>query len=322
MQHFFGRGWRMFAAGIGWTTCMAWAGGAGGAPSGSAPDPQGTREVAILVYHRFAETAEDSMTVRTQTFEAQLRFLREHGYQFVPLRDVVAWLRAQREEADGADANAPASAAASASANVAADVAASAPASARTSAPVTLPLKAVALTVDDGHHSVYDVMLPIVQREHLPVTLFVYPSAVSNAPYALTWNQLRTLHDTGLFDVQSHTWWHPNFNVERRRQAPEEFRRFVLTQFRHSRERIEAEVGTDVDMLAWPFGLYDEELMTLAREAGYQAAFTLEARKVTPRARMLAMPRFLMVDACTPAVLARLLGETVTPAVPSGESAR
>lgn len=302
MQQFFGRGWRMFAAGIGWTTCMAWAGGAGGAPVGSAPDPQGTREVAILVYHRFAETADDSMTVRTQTFEAQLRFLREHGYQFVPLRDVVTWLRAQQDEAKRAPANASAGGPAN--------------------TPVTLPLKAVALTVDDGHRSVYDVMLPIVQREHLPVTLFVYPSAVSNAPYALTWNQLRTLHDTGLFDVQSHTWWHPNFNIERRRQAPDEFRRFVLTQFKHSRERIEAEVGTDVDMLAWPFGVYDEELVTLAGEAGYKAAFTLEAHKVTPRARLLAMPRFLMVDACTPAVLARLLGETVTPAVSSGESAR
>lgn len=314
MQHFFGRGWRMFAAGVSWTTCMAWAGGAGGAPSGSTPDPQGTREIAILVYHRFAETAEDSMTVRTQTFETQLRFLRERGYQFVPLRDVVTWLRAQQDDVKRATPAAPEPA------SQTTDAAASnrAPAS----APVTLPLKAVAITVDDGHRSVYDVMLPIVQREHLPVTLFVYPSAISNAPYTLTWNQLRTLHDTGLFDVQSHTWWHPNFNIERRRQAPDEFRRFVLTQFRHSRERIEAEVGTDVDMLAWPFGVYDEELMTLAGEAGYKAAFTLDAHKVTAGARPLAMPRFLMVDASTPAVLARLLRETVTPAVPSGESAR
>ncbi|WP_454825675.1 hypothetical protein [Paraburkholderia xenovorans] len=39
--------------------------------------------VPILVYHRFAATVNDSMTVRFATFEAQLRFLKERGYQVV-----------------------------------------------------------------------------------------------------------------------------------------------------------------------------------------------------------------------------------------------
>ncbi|NPT36902.1 hypothetical protein [Paraburkholderia xenovorans] len=39
--------------------------------------------VPILVYHRFAATVNDSMTVRVATFEAQLRFLKERGYQVV-----------------------------------------------------------------------------------------------------------------------------------------------------------------------------------------------------------------------------------------------
>jgi peptidoglycan/xylan/chitin deacetylase (PgdA/CDA1 family) len=148
------------------------------------------RAVAVLVYHRFSDTADDSMTVRVTTFEAHLRFLREHGYRIVPLRQIIAWLR----EPDA-----------------------------------TLPAKAVAITVDDGHESVYQRLLPIAQRERLPVTLFIYPSAISNASYALTWEQLRIMQSTGLFDVQSHTWWHPNFNVERRRQSPADFERFATT---------------------------------------------------------------------------------------------
>jgi hypothetical protein len=35
----------------------------------------------------------------------------------------------------------------------------------------------------------------------------------------MTWDQLRTLRNTGLFDIQSHTYWHPNFAIERRRLA-------------------------------------------------------------------------------------------------------
>ncbi|MET5012949.1 polysaccharide deacetylase family protein, partial [Burkholderia pseudomallei] len=59
----------------------------------------------------------------------------------------------------------------------------------------------------------------------------------------------------------------------------------------------------------WPFGLYDDELTSLAAQAGYVAGFTLDARKVRRGDAPLALPRFLIVDSCTPAVLARMLGE-------------
>ena len=110
--------------------------------------------VTILAYHRFSDTADDSMTVRMSTFESQLRVLRVHGYHIVPLREVVNWLR---------DPDA------------------------------TLPPKPVAITVDDGHRSVYEKLLPVILRERLAVTLFIYPSAISNASYAMTWEQLRAL---------------------------------------------------------------------------------------------------------------------------------
>jgi peptidoglycan/xylan/chitin deacetylase (PgdA/CDA1 family) len=147
--------------------------------------------VPILVYHRFAAAVNDSMTVRVTTFEAQLRFLRERGYEVVPLRDVVNWM---------------------------------------TDSSVKLPLRPIVLTVDDGHRSVFDELLPIAQRERLPITLFIYPSAISNASYALTWAQLRTLKESGLFDVQSQTYWYPNFNIEQRHRSPADFQHFVRTQ--------------------------------------------------------------------------------------------
>ncbi|MFJ2362280.1 polysaccharide deacetylase family protein [Pseudomonas sp. NPDC087697] len=242
----------------------------------------GTR-VPILVYHRFSQTLDDSMTVRMSTFETQLRFLHEHGYHIVPLREVVDWLR---------DPNA------------------------------TLPEKPVAITVDDGHRSVFEKLLPIVLRERFPVTLFIYPSAISNASYALTWEQLRTLRQTGLMDIQSHTYWHPNFNVERRRRTPADFQQFVRTQLDKSRRRIESQTGAHADMLAWPFGIYDDELIALASDEGYIAAFTLDARKADRHARLLALPRFLMIDAYGARAFAHLLGEPNTLPMPAAGNAR
>lgn len=226
--------------------------------------------VAVLVYHRFGQTAADSMTVRVQTFEAQLRMLRALGYRFVPLHDVVAWLEDQR---------------------------------------AGLPPKAIALTVDDGHRSVFDTLRPIALREHLPITLFIYPSAISNASYALTWDQLRALQATGLFDVQSHTYWHPNFNVERARLPHEAFEAFATMQLQKSRASLEAHLQTHVDLLAWPFGIVDDELVQWARVAGYRAAFELGGRTIDRDSPRFKLSRLLVVDSDTPLVLARLLGE-------------
>ncbi len=242
------------------------------APRAAGADASDTSspKVAIFVYHRFADRVNDSMTVRTSTFAAQRAFLRTRGYRIVPLRDVLTWLRDDR---------------------------------------ATIPPRAVVLTADDGHRSIYDTLLPIARQERLPVTLFVYPSAISNADYALTWDQLRTLRATGLFDIQSHTYWHPDFKTERRQRSPEDYVAFVDFQLVRSRDTLERELGTPVDLLAWPFGIQDAQLRDRATRAGYVAAFTLEARLLHRGDATMALPRFLITDAVTPTVLARLLGE-------------
>lgn len=251
--------------------CSSWLAGAHAAPSGS-----DSPRVAILAYHRFDSTrAVDSMTVRVATFEAQLRFLREHGYRIVTLPEIVDWLATP-------DAS--------------------------------LPDKAVAFTADDGHRSVYEVLMPIAVRERLPFTLFIYPSAISNASYALTWTQLKALQQTGLFDVQSHTYWHPNFNLERAHRSPDDFHRFVERQLVDSRNRLHAELGVEATMLAWPFGIVDSELTSIAASTGYRAAFTIAGHMVDKHSPPLAVSRLLITDADTPSVLARRLGEPQTQA--------
>lgn len=157
--------------------------------------------------------------------------------------------------------------------------------------------RAVVITVDDGHRSVYTDMLPLVRQYRVPVTLFVYPSAISNAPYAMTWNQLESLRQTGLFDIQSHTYWHPNFKIERRRLESAAYDKFVTMQLVKPRDVLRAKLGIDANMLAWPFGIYDNDLIGRAAAAGYVAAVTLEGRRVTASDRTLALPRFLVTAA-------------------------
>jgi peptidoglycan/xylan/chitin deacetylase (PgdA/CDA1 family) len=222
---------------------------------------------SILVYHRFGPKVVDSMTIRTASLRDQLNYLKRTWHPVIPLRSLVECLNGGPR----------------------------------------IPAGAVVITADDGHRSVFTDMRPAVAEFGVPVTLFIYPSAISNASYALTWEQLSELRRDGRFDIQSHTYWHPNFKNERRRLGPEAFAAFAATQLAKPRTTMRQRLGIDPDMLAWPFGIYDDELISMARAAGYKAGFTLDRRIVTPRDRMMALPRFLVTDDATGARFAAML---------------
>jgi len=229
---------------------------------------QASAQVPILLYHRFGPVAADSMTVTTTLFESHLKHLRDNGYQVIPLRDLVDHFLGKR--------GAP-------------------------------PPHSVVITADDGHISVYRDMFPLVRRYHVPATLFVYPSAISNAPYAMTWGQLRELKESGIFDLQSHTFWHPNFKKDKKRLTPVEYETLVNTQLRKSKEKLERELSVRVDMLAWPFGIYDDDLIDRAKEAGYVATYTMERHPASTLDRVMALPRYLMTNGDSGRILTTML---------------
>jgi peptidoglycan/xylan/chitin deacetylase (PgdA/CDA1 family) len=215
------------------------------------------QSVPILLYHRFGPTVTDSMTVTTPVFRSHLRYLREHGYTILSLRQLVQYYL-------------------------------------RKGSPP--PARSVVIVADDGHKSVYTDMLPVVKEFNIPVTLFIYPSAISNAPYAMTWEQLHALKKTGLFEFQSHSYWHPNFKKEKKRLSPAEYEKFVEMQLRKSKEKIQRELDVTVDMLAWPFGIYDDQLVSLASKKGYVAGVTIERRHTHNTDSIMTLPRYLMTN--------------------------
>jgi hypothetical protein len=86
--------------------------------------PANATAATILVYHRFGPVAVGATMVRTSVFERQLEFLRANEYTVVPLRDVVNFVMGRG----------------------------------------SLPARAVSITADDGHRTVFTEMKPLVQR--------------------------------------------------------------------------------------------------------------------------------------------------------------
>ena len=213
--------------------------------------------VPVLVYHRLGPLRLDSMTVTTPVFQEQMKLIHDGGYHVIPIRELIDYLRGTGP------------------------------------AP---PPKSVVLTADDGHHSIFEDMYPVAKEYNFPVALFIYPSAISNARWAMTWEELQTLQDSGLFDIQSHTYWHPNFRKEKERRSPADYAKFVDWQLLHSKEVLENRLGKPIDLVAWPFGIYTPWLMSEAAKCGYIAAFSIERRPVTRSDNMMALPRFMVTD--------------------------
>lgn len=214
--------------------------------------------IPILLYHRFGPVLADSMTVTTNVLESQLKYLRENSYTVIPLRHLIEYHFRKRQ---------------------------------------TLPCRSVVITVDDGHKTVYTDLFPLLKKYRLPATLFLYPSPISNASYAMTWTQIRDMMGGGLIDLQGHTYWHPNFKNEKKKLSSVEYEKFVAMQFRKSKEKLEKELDIKVDMLAWPFGIYDEDLIGKAGDAGYVAAFGMERHHANGSDNVMALPRYLISDA-------------------------
>jgi len=224
--------------------------------------------VPVLVYHRFGLQVTDSMTVRTARLREHIDVLRGEGCQIVSLHDVVAWHRGDIPD---------------------------------------LPPRPVALSIDDGHRSVADEAAPWLQGTGWPITLFIYPSAISNARYAMTWDTLRALQSQGPWQIESHTWWHPHFARERRQRSAADFERFATAQLTRSRDELTRRSGRPVSLLAWPFGVSDAGVQALAARCGYRAAFGLGGRACRGIDPVMDLPRHLMVDAVSGATLAAWL---------------
>jgi len=220
------------------------------------PLQAGEINVPILLYHRFGPTLADSMTITTPVLIEHLDYLKKNGFTVIPLRRLVNYLNKSDLQ--------------------------------------PLPKRPVVIVADDAHQSAYTVLYPLAKKYAIPVTLFTYPSAISNASYAMTWDELREVEKSGLFDIQSHTFWHPNFKREKKKLSASEYEKFVDIQLIKAKKKLEKEMGKSIDLLAWPFGIYDEELITKATAAGYTALLTIEARPVKDGERLAALPRFLL----------------------------
>jgi len=127
------------------------------------------------------------------------------------------------------------------------------------------------VTVDDGWKSFADYAVPELQRRHIPVAMFAISARLGQSVDGIgfdrlvTPDELRAL-DGGAVTIGSHTATHAMMTALNPEGASRELR--------ESRAQLAGILGHDVTMFCFPYGAYNDELIPLCREAGYDRVFT------------------------------------------------
>lgn len=113
----------------------------------------------------------------------------------------------------------------------------------------------------------------------------------------------------GLVVVQSHTYWHPDFRVEKAWRTPDDYRAFVRFELDRSKVVLERRLDRSVDKLAWPYGIVDPELESAAKHAGYIYALAYAGGAAHPGVGLYTFPHIPLPQWARGTAFATLLGE-------------
>ena len=217
--------------------------------------PVAAQHPRVLMYHMVSAHRPgarfNGLRVRPERFEAQLAWLQRNGWQFFTVSEL--WERWD-----------------------------------------TLPEKSVALTFDDGYADNLHNALPLLAKYDASATIYMvvdrHDRDWSTAKKAhhntgelarepkLSDEELQRLVASGRIEIGSHTLTHINMRTT---AADDKCRELA-----ESRRLLQAQTGQPVASFAYPFGIYGDEDVALACEAGYTTAVTtidgIDARMPRP----------------------------------------
>jgi peptidoglycan/xylan/chitin deacetylase (PgdA/CDA1 family) len=223
----------------------------------SKPVVDQTAQTIIFCYHRLVDKVRYPGTeITPAAFEAQMKQLKDAGITVISLQDLLAWKRGEKN----------------------------------------IPPRCAVITFDDGWKSQYEVAWPILKKFGYPVTMFIYTEGVRGGSLgggeAITWEQLADMRDNGV-DIQAHSATHQDLreghNVmlvaggkrTRTKLTGPQYEEWVQNEVVGSKQLLEQRLGIKVNCFAVPFGNYNEHVKELARNAGYEAMFTVYGQPIT-----------------------------------------
>lgn len=239
------------------------------APTISKPVVDQTAQTIIFCYHRLVDKVRYPGTeITPQVFEQQMKMLKDRGITVIGLQDLLAWKRGEKN----------------------------------------IPPRCAVITFDDGWKSQYEVAWPLLKKMGYPVTMFIYTEGVAGASLgggqAITWEMLGDMRDNGV-DIEAHSATHqdlreghtimvmePDRKRTKKKLTGAEYEQWLQNEVVGCKTLLEQRLAIKVNCFAVPFGNYNEHVKEMARNAGYEAMFTVYGQPITWTSPLDALGRY------------------------------
>jgi peptidoglycan/xylan/chitin deacetylase (PgdA/CDA1 family) len=205
----------------------------------SCPMESGASGVAVLVYHRIApnRTPGNRTVISLERFQEQMQFLADQGFHTLKVSELLEFMKGYQ-----------------------------------------VPEPSVVLTFDDGWKSVLKAV-PILDRYGFKASFLIITACADGGGDYLTWSEIGQLAQNPNFEFGSHTVTHPCRPMDNlvswiEGKTPGKGRSQVLLELKNSKMALESRLLQPIRYLAWPGGWYNNKLIGLAVEVGYEGLLT------------------------------------------------
>lgn len=210
-------------------------------------------EVPILMYHSVLKDTNRSgkYVITPSQMEDDLKYLSDNGYTTVFMQELIDYVNGKDE----------------------------------------LPPKPIVLTFDDGYYNNYAYVYPLLQKYQAKAVISVvgtYTDAYSenkdeNPAYAhLSWENLKEMQDSGLVEIQNHTYnMHQNDKgrsgcKKRRGESDEQYREVLNKDIGKLQQEMRERLNAEAAVFTYPYGSVSEASFPILRDMGFQATLSCQ----------------------------------------------
>ena len=207
------------------------------------------QKVLIVMYHSILKDAKSNQKyiISSGQFEQDIEHLKDNGFEFVTFTDLINYVKT--EEA-------------------------------------SLPSKPVVITFDDGFYNNYEYAYPIMKKLDAPFVISVvgeFSDGVKedeklNVNYSyLPWEAIREMNESGLVEIQNHSYNMHNLNKGRRGakkawgESYEAYEKVLAKDVMKMQELLTERSGVMPNTFTYPFGEQCRESEEILKKLGFEA---------------------------------------------------
>ena len=209
-----------------------------------------TVKVPIIMYHGLIkdQNLQTQYFISPDRFEEDLKYIKDNGYTPVFMSDLIDFVCENRP----------------------------------------LPEKPIVLSFDDGYYNNYCYAYPLLKKYNMKAVISIiglytdkFSKADENtAAYShITWKQLNEMTDSGLVEIQSHTYnmheiGERRGSARKQGESKTQYRKILTDDLVRLQREIKHYTGKAPDTFTYPFGIYSDYEEELVKELGFKATLS------------------------------------------------